>query len=277
MTLHFLERPEIFRQGAPMDIKHLAMMELEDERLLEKKYRLKLASLPAGKLTATQHKGKNYYKRRYDGKYEYVGTDTSDIVKNLKLRKYLEESISVIENNRSLLEPLCACFRPLDPAHIITALPQAYRPADGEIYDNPYYVDYRRWENSPYVKDERFDRFMTFETEKGHMVSSLSEAVIADMLFSRGISYHYREQIQVCDTILYPSFCVGVKSDSRFKIIDHCGDISGPECLSTFLFKLKSFVSAGFIPWKDVFFTFDNSDGTVDEKDVALLIEAHLR
>lgn len=253
------------------------MMELNDEVLLENRYRAMLAGLPPGGLTANQKNGRYYYKRLYRGCYEYIGSEATEMVRNLKLRKFLEVSISTIEKNKKLIKALCDGFLSPDPETIVPSLPLAYRPEGGENFENPYFVDYRGWEYSPYVKDERFENLLTFSTVKGDLVRSEPEALIANLLYEKGISYHYREQIETCSTVFHPTFCVAVKSDSCFRLLEHCGCISSPGCINAFLLKIEKYMKSGFVPFKDVFFTFEDEDGNVDMKDVNLLIETHFR
>lgn len=260
-----------------MNIKHLAMMELNDEVLLENRYKAMLAGLPSGGLTANFKNGRYYYKRMYNGNYEYIGSEASEMVRSLKLRKFLEVSISAIEKNKKLITDLCEGFLSPDPETIVPSLPRAYRPEGEENFDEPYFVDYRGWEYSPYVKDERFGNLLAFETVKGERVRSEAEALIANLLYEKKISYHYREQIETCSTILYPTFCIAVKSDKCFRLLEHCGSPASAGCVSAFLWKIEKYLKAGFVPFRDVFFTFEEADGRLDMKYVNLLAEAHFR
>ncbi|MEE3440399.1 MAG: hypothetical protein VZR07_10670, partial [Ruminococcus sp.] len=57
-----------------------------------------------------------------------------------------------------------------------------------------------------------------FETQRGEIVRSKSEVIIADALYYANIPYHYEKPIKVGDRVIYPDFTVlNVKTSLQIK------------------------------------------------------------
>lgn len=130
-----------------------------------------------------------------------------------------------------------------------------------------------QWGKADYDRSLKYIEQLKHTTLKGDFVRSKSEVIIANMLFSKGIPYHYEEIIQVGDHFYAPDFRIAVRGSNRFVILEHCGMMGNRDYESQFTRKLMGYIHAGYIPWRDVFFTFDEGDGMIDTMAISRMMD----
>lgn len=236
----------------------------ELKRLREKKERYEemLSELPEGKLNLCASKGIPYYMKTCNGKKEYLGNDAHEEVQKLKKRKFLEVSIGNMNSNQTLIEQYLHEYRSMQPREIMKSLPKAYQSEVLRLEDEVDSI--KAWEFDEYKKSTNHPERLIYSTRKGDFVRSKSEAVIADILYDREIPYHYEEKLQLGDRIVVPDFKILVYSEARFKYLDHCGSLGTERYSQNFAWKVQCYLSHGYLPWRDVFFTFNDMKGRLD-------------
>ncbi len=241
--------------------------ELSKQETLKKRYLQQLKSLPEGRLIASHIGEKMYYTVVENGKKTYLGDGSVKMVKDLQQRRFIEKSLQSIENNLALMHTYLEKYKPVDQASIIEALPKAYK--DSVVLsseDDP-------WGSMSYDRNMKYPEGLVHQTLKGDMVRSKSEALLANMLYEKGIPYHYEENIVFPEKIIAPDFKIKVESEGRFKLLEHCGLIGNERYARSFTWKLQLYMRNGYMPWRDVFFTFDDRSGSIDTKLIGALID----
>jgi hypothetical protein len=121
------------------------------------------------------------------------------------------------------------------------------------------------------VADESipFAEHLIHRTEKGHLVRSKSELVIANMLFQLGIPYEYE---RVCDgTVapgrLRPDFSF-VTADGDLIIWEHLGMLSRPDYRRGWEWKRDWYKQNGFVDGKTLFTSTEDSENGLDSKQL---------
>ena len=90
------------------------------------------------------------------------------------------------------------------------------------------------------------------------------------MLYMKGIPYHYEELVRLGGYAVAADFKIAVKSENRFVLLEHIGMLGDEDYEEIFVRKFIGCVRCGYVPWRDVFFTFDEGDDvffTFDEGD----------
>lgn len=95
-------------------------------------------------------------------------------------------------------------------------------------------------------------------TDRGDLVASKSEEIIANLLFSRGIRYEYEKPITIGSWHLKPDFTVWRK-DGSMLIWEHAGLVDDEKYARKFQQKLEVYKSAGFTPTKNLIVTEDEN------------------
>ncbi|HEV2682714.1 MAG TPA: AAA family ATPase [Rhodanobacter sp.] len=110
-----------------------------------------------------------------------------------------------------------------------------------------------------------FAEHLIHRTEKGHLVRSKSELVIANMLFQRGIAYEYE---RVCDGIaapgrLRPDFSF-VTADGDLIVWEHLGMLSRPDYRRGWEWKREWYARNGFVEGKTLFMSTEDAESGLD-------------
>ena len=256
-----------------MDIKRLIDTQMRTEQRLRKKYISQLEKLPEGRLTGFRLKGKVYYKWIKGGKTKYIGAGNRELVEKLQLRRYLEKLIATIDRNAGYLRELWEKYRPVAPEEILGSLPKTYRNRRLLTLAGQG-ADLREWEESDYEQSAWHREYKVHLTAKGDLVRSKSELIIADMLYEREIPYHYEEVLHMPDGgYLVPDFTIGVRDTGRLVYLEPCGMLSEEHYRRDYLRKMERYCVAGFRPWIDVYFTFDNANGALDTDKIGRMMD----
>lgn len=247
--------------------------DLEGQKFLKSQYEQKLKDLPEGNLARSTVKGNDYYYKAIHGRKVYLGTADQEEVRQLQTKKFLQKSIKQIEVNCKLMERLVAKYQDIAPDTINETLPKTYSLFPKADYNFINWGDLPTWGNAEYDKNTKFPEGLKHRTVKGERVRSKSEVIIADILFLKGIEYHYEENLTIGKEVIAPDFKVAVASQQRFRRIEHFGMIGDSKYLEECLWKIRLYVSNGFIPGDDVIFTFDTQDGEINAQMIEWIVE----
>jgi len=112
-------------------------------------------------------------------------------------------------------------------------------------------------------------------TEKGHMVRSKSELVIANMLFRMGMDYRYERPLEGTTDkhILHPDFTFDTAAGEPI-LWEHLGMLSRPDYKAGWEWKKKWYKDNGFVMKKNLFSTEDDEKGGLDSKSISAVAEA---
>jgi len=118
-------------------------------------------------------------------------------------------------------------------------------------------------------------------TERGDLVKSKSELVIADKLHGRGVDYSYEQPLAVPgDCVRYPDFTIADSARGINFYWEHCGMLNDPEYRSRWERKKRAYRNAGILPWEEgggengtLIETRDSDNGGLDAAAIASLID----
>jgi len=118
-------------------------------------------------------------------------------------------------------------------------------------------------------------------TERGDLVRSKSELIIADKLFARGIEYAYEQPLVLpSGRIRYPDFTIADSARGVTYYWEHLGLLDDPGYRVRWNKKREEYLSAGILPWKDgggdagsLIETRDDEGGALDAASLAQLID----
>ncbi len=235
----------------------------------------KLCSLPEGVLRADVKRGKSYYYQTLSGVEKYLGRREMELVEALKERKLAEEILKVVSANEECLECAIHTLRPFSPKEIYKTLPKSYRK-EGDSNSGGI-TDGQAWADAPYVKKSSYGRYEDPSqlTLKGDYVRSKSELNIANMMYMKGIPYRYEEVTELCGEIIAPDFAVYRESDGKVLFLEHFGMMYNRKYRDDFAWKVHLYIKAGYMPYRDVFFTFEDLDGNIDTRFIDYLMETY--
>ncbi|MCD2514723.1 AAA family ATPase [Massilia sp. G4R7] len=120
-----------------------------------------------------------------------------------------------------------------------------------------------------------FAEHLIHRTEKGHLVRSKSELVIANMLFQLGVPYEYE---RVCEGTtapgrLRPDFSF-VTADGDLIIWEHLGMLSRPDYKRGWDWKREWYARNGFVEGKTLFISTEDADNGLDSSQLRATADA---
>lgn len=252
---------------------------LADYKKMERAYRRELARLPKGQLSIRTmgSKKKNYVHVlpadiECGGKQIRKGiTKKPELIQQLARKKYLQQALSMLEQNIPALERLVKLHRAPTADNILKNLPQAYR----ELPARSFLPEQRRkdaWADEPYDQSTYKPEERIHTTARGLGVRSKSEVIIADRLDAYEIPFHYEEMLYIENHSFSPDFTILRKTGIVYW--EHCGLVNDAAYMQHHKWKLEMYEKAGIVPWKNLIITYDDEEGRLDarciESEIAL-------
>ncbi len=258
------------------DLRALAEKEKQEQQSLKRMYEKKLATLPEGILSMTEQNGRQYYSKYVDGKKNYLGIGNVEEVVQLQRHRLLTELVKRIEKNERILKRFIRDYQDVSPQTVVRLLGKAYQSSD--IVENILQgsKNYKKWGDQPYQRSTKYPEALIHRTMKGDFVRSKSEVIIANTLYPKNLQYRYEELTKVGNYTFAPDFKIAVPHQNKIKILEHFGMMDDPKYRKRALWKIDVYLDAGFKPYEDILFTFDDFDGGIDAKNLDTLINSFL-
>jgi hypothetical protein len=92
------------------------------------------------------------------------------------------------------------------------------------------------------------DQNLIYRTQRGELVRSKTEWIIADKLHAAGIGYAYEKPIKLGGSLRYPDFTIRDDDSGITWIWEHLGLMNLPEYRTRWLSKEDAYREAGFVP-----------------------------
>lgn len=120
---------------------------------------------------------------------------------------------------------------------------------------------------------------LRFETEQGEFVRSKSEVIIANILYqhSKDILYRYEKPLEVLVDrkvkTIYPDFAILNVHTGKIWYWEHAGRMDDPTYANEFVKKTNAYVANGFLPGKDVVFTYETMANPLEIFTIRRVVE----
>ena len=184
-----------------MNYIELTKQDMEMQRTLLKAFRKTLSSLPQGRLSVKKIKGRTYYYHidEKTKKQTYIQKGNLMLIHQLKEKRWLEKTISIMEKNLNLQEKLIKEYRSYDVTSIQNALPCSYDDAFLREYERRVNPNLQQWAEETYRKNPFHQDELIHTTSFGLKVHSKGELIIAELLYKMGIPFRYDAAVKVKD------------------------------------------------------------------------------
>ena len=118
----------------------------------------------------------------------------------------------------------------------------------------------RQWQAVVYNGKDFTNDMQEIITERGEIVRSKSEKIIADKLYALGIPYRYEYPLILDGNVkIYPDFTI-LKMPQREEVyLEHFGLMDNSEYVESVLYKLTTYERNGIYPGINLFFTHETS------------------
>jgi hypothetical protein len=140
-------------------------------------------------------------------------------------------------------------------------------------YISPYILDEKSyaesWENESFIASTYKPEEKIYPTNKGDMVRSKSEELLADMYYDLGIPYRYECKLVLKDgRAKYPDFTLLDVKRRRVIYHEHLGILEDDEYRAKNLIKLNDYSKSGIYFGKNLLMTFETEYCPLNIKDI---------
>jgi ATP-dependent exoDNAse (exonuclease V) alpha subunit len=129
------------------------------------------------------------------------------------------------------------------------------------------------------VGDSFLEERLIHVTSRGEAVRSKSEVIIANLLHSRKIAYHYEHPLEINGVTKYPDFTIEDDDTGITYYWEHCGMLNDPAYTRRWIEKQRWYRSIGILPLSEgggtkgtLIVSEDQSDGGIDCSKIDLFI-----
>ncbi len=139
----------------------------------------------------------------------------------------------------------------------------------------------RRWQSLHFKQNPYKPENKIYETKRGEIVRSKSEALIADILFYLRIPYHYEMPLKLGKGIIrYPDFTILKNKTREVYYFEHFGMMDNDEYRSKCFDKIDEYRKKGIYSGKNLIVTFETENIHLDIKGIReilriLLVKHH--
>lgn len=208
-------------------------------------------------------------------KYDYVKkSDYKDLTKYLQ-KEYELKANKKLKQLKGKLEKFIQSFNINELNEIYEGMPLAKRELVTPIYknDDEYIAE---WLTNNPGNQNSFPEDGIYKTNRGELVRSKSEKIIADALDKYGIPYQYEPALELGNSTMYPDFVVLNVRRRKTYYWEHLGMVSDPTYAVKNYKKELIYERNGFIRGKNLLMTLESTDMKLEVKIVEQMIKEFL-
>ena len=126
------------------------------------------------------------------------------------------------------------------------------------------------------VDDKYYAENLVYKTEKGEMVRSKSEMIIANMLFENHVPYTYEKELEIGGFRKIPDFTIEDEESGDIWYWEHCGMMNDANYKKRWEAKKKLYAENGIVEEKNLIITEEDGHG-FDSSEIKKIIEKYFK
>lgn len=221
-------------------------------------------------------KGRNYqFYVEKNKKRTYIAKKNIQVAQKIAQRDYFLKLLPLLLQNTKTINQFIAQYNPKKLEQCYLILPEARKQLVTPLFiDNEAFIN--QWESRTYEpkKDQPDGSLRTFKNEA---VRSKSEVIIANLLYTKKVPYHYEYPVELNNGItVYPDFLCLNKLTRQEIYWEHCGRMDDPEYTGNMIRKLSEYSKKGILLGKNLILTFETAATPLETQQVERLIDVFL-
>ena len=234
-----------------------------------------IKTAPKEKLRSRK-KGFHYqYYLEKNKKRTYIPKKNIETARKIAQRDYYQKLLPGLLKNLKAMQHFSKEYNTTSLEQSYTNLSAARKQLVEPIFiDDETYATQWQTKNYERKKDPPDGSFIT---QKDEVVRSKSEIIIANLLNSRKVPYHYEYPLQLSNgNIIYPDFfCLNKRTRQEF-YWEHCGKMDDPIYSTSITQRIADYSKTRIIPGKNLILTFESARTPLETKAIVRLIETYL-
>lgn len=251
-----------------------AQTELKDLQLIESDLRAQACE----ETRITVHKAGNAYQY---AEYSLKDNTHHALSKSKKLRQikrlcqaeYCEKLYKAVKEREKLLNQVLPKLQKTNLERVMSRLhPGKQVMVDDCVVDDGTYA--AAWSLQEYSQKD--PPANGFHTERGDLVRSKSELMIANKLLAGRIPYRYEAELRLPECTLHPDFTVLNPRTRKVYIWEHLGMAGDAEYSTGALTRLALLQKRGYLPGVNLILTVESARQPLDSRLIQKVIDAYL-
>ena len=250
------------------------LRELDELIKVNTKNLTKLKNLPDYGVKASTVRGchQYYFVDKESGKRKYAGKEKYKLIKKLIQKEYAVSVDKKLFDLRNRLNKFISGYDINSIEVLYDKLPDSRKTMLVPLVE-PTSVFIQRWLEQHPGNQNTFPEKGLYQTNRGEMVRSKSEKIIADALAKYTVPYQYEPMLELGYSTVYPDF-VALNLRTRKTIYwEHLGMTSDIEYAVKNLKKIQVYEKYGYWQGRDLITTMESSEEPIDVK----LVEEKIR
>lgn len=234
----------------------------------------KLKNLPEYGVKASTVRGCHQYYLidKSTGKRKYAGKEKAKLVTKLIQREYYVAVDKKIVDLRKRLSRFISNYDIGEIEAIYENLPEARKARITPIIESDE-AFVKRWLVENQGSQNPFPVEGIYETNRGEMVRSKSEKIIADALEKYRVPYQYEPMLELGYSTVYPDFIALNRRTRKTLYWEHLGLVSDIEYAVKNFKKIQSYEKKGYLLGRDLITSMESTDAPIDIR----LVEAKIK
>ena len=219
-----------------------------------------------------------YYVVKYgnEKRKKYITKSNLSIAKSIAQRDYEKQVIKTIEEEIKCIDRFIKGMPKFTFEEVYDKLVEGRKAlVNPVIMTDEEYA--KSWQEQRFVAKKIEAGTVGYETQRGEIVRSKSEVIIADALFFAKIPYHYEKPLKVGNRTVYPDFTVlNVKTRKEY-YWEHLGLLDDEDYLNSFLVKMDSYQKNGVRSGEKLILTKETKKHPLNTANVKEMIKYYLK
>ena len=228
-----------------------------------------LEGAPEGGLTHQRKKGHVYYylqnKKMGTGEWEkkYIKKKDWEFASRLAEKEYLECVKKLLQEQLRALYNFKASYDDTALDRIYDELPkerkQLIEPLTGSVQSR-----IQAWEEENYQPYDAYPEHKIYETDRGEMVRSKSEVIIANLLHQhrKDLDYKYERPLMLRsknggEITIHPDFTIINRNTGKIYYYEHAGKMDDPKYTLDFVRKMELYTANNILQGKNLLITYE--------------------
>ncbi len=248
-------------------VKEILSSELAQIRKLKKIVEKSMKKMPEGSLVISKSNGviQFFHKtEKTQKKGKYIKKSEKKFITALAQKDYDQALHNELTRQEGQLEKALKALPEREIINVFNKLTETRKElVNPHIISDEEYVN--QWLSKEYEGNDFWDEYKKFKTERGELVRSKSEKIIADKLYKMGIPYKYECPLRTKKMgTIYPDFTILIVSSRQEVYLEHFGLMDVPEYCEKTLLRIQSLAKEGIVFGKNLFATFESSTVPLD-------------
>ena len=246
-----------------------------------------LKNAPAGSVRIVQRRNKvlQFYRKTEAGDYQgsYMPREEDALARRLVQKDYDQRALEKAKQELRLIQQFQTLLQKKSTDTAFAALDKNRQTlvTPATLTDEQYA---ELWQNQSYRKNKRHEENQQLTTDRGELVRSKSEVIIANALSASKIPYRYEFPLVIersegdenfCE--FHPDFyCLNIRTRQEYAW-EHLGMMDDSEYAERAVVKLALYSANGYFPGKNLIITMESKNAPLSSQEINRIINEYLK